>query len=134
MPLSVGDKLGPYEILAPIGAGGMGEVYRGHDTRLGRDIAIKVLPEHFVTPLARERFLREARACSGLSHPNICAIHDLGEFDGTSVSGHGNPGGRNPPALHRVAAREPGESFGLRNPVDPRPGSRACQGHRSSRY
>ena len=82
MPLSVGDKLGPYEILAPIGAGGMGEVYRGHDTRLGRDIAIKVLPEHFVTPLARERFLREARACSGLSHPNICAIHDLGEFEG----------------------------------------------------
>lgn len=48
MPLSVGDKLGPYEILAPIGAGGMGEVYRGHDTRLGRDIAIKVLPEHLL--------------------------------------------------------------------------------------
>jgi serine/threonine protein kinase/Flp pilus assembly protein TadD len=82
MPLSVGDKLGPYEILSPLGAGGMGEVYRGRDTRLGRDIAIKVLPESFATPLARERFLREARACSALSHPNICAIYDLGDSDG----------------------------------------------------
>jgi serine/threonine protein kinase/tetratricopeptide (TPR) repeat protein len=82
MPLSVGDRLGPYEILAPLGAGGMGEVYRGRDTRLGRDIAVKVLPERFATPLAHERFLREARACSALSHPNICAIYDLGDFDG----------------------------------------------------
>jgi serine/threonine protein kinase/Flp pilus assembly protein TadD len=82
MPLSVGDKLGPYEILAPLGAGGMGEVYRGRDTRLGRDIAIKVLPESFATPFARERFLREARACSALSHPNICAIYDLGDSEG----------------------------------------------------
>src|ERR1700730_6386637 len=57
MPLSVGDKLGPYEILAPLGAGGGGEVYRGRDTRLGRDIAIKVLPERFATPSACERFL-----------------------------------------------------------------------------
>ncbi len=81
MPLSVGDKLGPYEILAPLGAGGMGAVYRGRDSRLGRDVAIKILPERFVTPLARERFLREARACSALSHPNICAIFDLGDFD-----------------------------------------------------
>jgi serine/threonine protein kinase/Tfp pilus assembly protein PilF len=82
MPLSAGDKLGPYEIVAPLGAGGAGEVYRGRDTRLGRDIAIKVLPELFATPSARERFLREARACSALSHPNICAIYDLGEMDG----------------------------------------------------
>ena len=82
MPLSVGDKLGPYEVLAPLGAGGMGEVYRGRDTRLGRDIAIKVLPERFATPSAHERFLREARACSALSHPNICAIYDLGDVDG----------------------------------------------------
>src|ERR1700691_3670013 len=84
MPLSVGDRLGPYEILAPLGAGGMGEVYLGRDTRLGRDIAIKVLPEHFATPLARQRFLREARACSALSHPNICAIYDVGDTDGRS--------------------------------------------------
>ncbi len=82
MSLSVGDNLGPYEIVAPLGAGGMGEVYRGRDTRLGRDVAIKVLPENFATPFARERFLREARACSALSHPNICAIYDLGDFDG----------------------------------------------------
>jgi serine/threonine protein kinase/Tfp pilus assembly protein PilF len=82
MPLAVGDRLGPYEILAPIGAGGMGEVYRGRDTRLGRDIAIKVLAERFATPIARERFLREARACSALSHPNICAIYDLGDSAG----------------------------------------------------
>jgi len=82
MPLSVGDKLGPYEIIEPLGAGGMGEVYRAKDTRLGRDIAIKVLPDSFSSPLARERFLREARACSALSHPNICAIHDLGDSEG----------------------------------------------------
>ncbi len=82
MPLSMGDRLGPYEILAPLGAGGMGEVYRSKDTRLGRDVAIKVLPESFATPVARERFLREARACSALSHPNICAIYDLGESGG----------------------------------------------------
>jgi len=78
----MGDRLGPYEIVAPLGAGGMGEVYRGRDTRLGRDIAIKILPERFSTPIARERFLREARACSALSHPNICAIYDLGESGG----------------------------------------------------
>lgn len=81
MPLSVGDQLGPYEILGPLGAGSMGEVYRGRDTRLGRDIAIKVLPERFATASARERFLREARACSALSHPNIYAIYDLGDFE-----------------------------------------------------
>jgi serine/threonine protein kinase/Flp pilus assembly protein TadD len=82
MPLSVGDQLGPYKILGPLGAGGFGEVYRGRDTRLDRDVAIKVLPERFATSSARERFLREARACSALSHPNICAIYDLGDVDG----------------------------------------------------
>jgi serine/threonine protein kinase/tetratricopeptide (TPR) repeat protein len=82
MTLTAGTRLGPYEILVLIGAGGMGEVYRGRDARLGRDIAIKVLPERFATPVARERFLREARACSALSHPNICAIYDLGDSGG----------------------------------------------------
>jgi TolB-like protein/lipoprotein NlpI len=82
MPLSPGTRLGPYEIVALIGAGGMGVVYRGKDARLGRDIAIKVLPESFASPLARERFLREARACSALSHPNICAVYDLGDSAG----------------------------------------------------
>jgi serine/threonine protein kinase/Tfp pilus assembly protein PilF len=82
MPLSVGDRLGPYEILAPIGAGGMGEVYKARDTRLHRDVAVKVLPQSFATDAARERFQREARAASALNHPNICVVHDVGEAQG----------------------------------------------------
>ena len=77
--LSAGARLGPYEIVSPLGAGGMGEVYRAKDTRLGRDVAIKVLPEHLSrSPDARARFEREARAVAALSHPNILAIHDFG--------------------------------------------------------
>jgi Tol biopolymer transport system component len=80
--LTSGTRLGPYEIVAPIGAGGMGEVYRARDTKLGRDVAIKVLPPDFVVrPEARARFEREARAVAALSHPNILAIHDFGEAD-----------------------------------------------------
>jgi Tfp pilus assembly protein PilF len=82
MPLSAGTKLGPYEIVAAIGAGGMGEVYRAHDTRLHRDVAIKVLPETLAHGSAWERFEREARAASALNHPNICAVYDVGEADG----------------------------------------------------
>ena len=82
MPLSLGDKLGPYEIVGPIGAGGMGQVYKARDTRLGRDVAIKVLPDAFPNQLSRERFNREARAASALNHPNICAIFDVGESGG----------------------------------------------------
>jgi tetratricopeptide (TPR) repeat protein len=82
MPLSAGDRLGPYEILAPIGKGGMGEVYRARDSRLHRDVAVKVLPQAFATDAARERFQREARAASALNHPNICVIHDVGEAAG----------------------------------------------------
>src|ERR1700680_3587401 len=82
MPLSIGDKLGPYEVLAPIGKGGMGEVYRARDPRLNRDVAIKVLPQAFATDAARERFQREARAASALDHPNICVVHDVGEATG----------------------------------------------------
>src|SRR6202171_1906540 len=73
MPLSAGDKLGPYEILASIGAGGMGEVYRARDARLNRDVAIKVSAAQF-----SERFGREARAVAALNHPNICHIYDVG--------------------------------------------------------
>src|SRR6202140_4814516 len=73
MPLSIGDKLGPYEILAPIGAGGMGEVYRAHDSRLNRDVAIKVSAAQF-----SERFEREAKAIAALNHPNICHLYDVG--------------------------------------------------------
>jgi Tol biopolymer transport system component len=77
--LSPGTTLGPYEIVAPIGAGGMGEVYRARDTRLGRDVAIKVLPQHLSTqPEIRTRFEREAKTVSSLNHPNICVLYDVG--------------------------------------------------------
>jgi len=82
MPLSAGEKLGPYEILALIGAGGMGEVYCARDPRLNRDVAVKVLPQAFATEAARGRFQREAHAASALNHPNICAIYDVGESAG----------------------------------------------------
>jgi serine/threonine protein kinase len=73
MPLSAGEKLGPYEILELIGAGGMGEVYRARDTRLNRDVAIKVSAERF-----NDRFSREAQAVAALNHPNICSLFDVG--------------------------------------------------------
>jgi len=82
MSLAAGLKLGPYEILAPIGKGGMGEVYKARDTRLHREVAVKVLPQSFATEAARERFQREARAASALNHPNICAVYDVGESEG----------------------------------------------------
>jgi eukaryotic-like serine/threonine-protein kinase len=82
MPFSAATRLGPYEILAPIGAGGMGEVYKARDTRLHREVAVKVLLQSFETEAARERFQREARAASALNHPNICTIYDVGESEG----------------------------------------------------
>jgi eukaryotic-like serine/threonine-protein kinase len=79
MSLSPGSRLGPYEVLSPLGAGGMGEVYRARDTRLDRTVAVKVLPPGLsASPDARQRFEREARAISRLSHPNICALYDVG--------------------------------------------------------
>jgi eukaryotic-like serine/threonine-protein kinase len=85
MTFSSGKMLGPYEIQSPLGAGGMGEVYRARDTRLARTVAIKVLPEHLAEkPEAKERFDREARAISSLSHPNICLLYDVGQQDGIS--------------------------------------------------
>src|SRR5262245_16415168 len=79
MPLTPGQRLGPYEIVEPLGSGGMGEVYRAKDTRLGRAVAVKVLAEMIArTPDARARFEREVRAVAALSHPNILAIHDIG--------------------------------------------------------
>ena len=83
MPLSPGDRLGPYEILAPIGAGGMGEVYKARDSRLKRDVALKILPAEVSADLARrQRFEQEARAVAALNHPNIVAIYDEGEDHG----------------------------------------------------
>jgi len=83
MTLSSGTKLGPYEIVTPLGAGGMGEVYRARDTRLNRTVAVKIIPSHLSSsPEARQRFEREARAISALNHPNICTLFDVGHQDG----------------------------------------------------
>src|SRR5438445_12893050 len=89
MPLQPGERLGPYEILSPLGAGGMGQVYRARDSRLKRDVAIKVSAAQF-----SERFEREAQAIAALNHPNICTLHDIGpnylvmEFiEGTPLAG-----------------------------------------------
>ena len=85
MPLSTGTKLGPYEILAPIGAGGMGEVYKARDTRLNRDVALKILPDDMAAdPSRRQRFETEARAVAALNHPNIVAIYDVAFEDRTA--------------------------------------------------
>jgi len=82
MPISVGSRLGPYEVLAPLGAGGMGEVYRAKDGRLGRDVALKVLPTDVARDAGRRsRFEQEARSASALAHPNIVAVYDVGESD-----------------------------------------------------
>src|SRR6267143_1456344 len=83
MPLSPGVRLGPYEILDAIGAGGMGEVYRAKDTRLDRTVAIKILPAHLSSdPLSKQRFEREAKTISSLNHPHICVLYDVGSQDG----------------------------------------------------
>src|SRR5450631_401534 len=83
MALTSGARVGPYEIISAAGAGGMGEVYRGRDTRLDRTVAIKILPAHLSdNPEARQRFDREARAISSLNHPNICTLYDVGHQNG----------------------------------------------------
>jgi eukaryotic-like serine/threonine-protein kinase len=84
MALTSGSKLGPYEILAPLGAGAMGEVYRARDPRLGRDVALKILPSAFATDASRQaRFEQEARAAAALNHPNIVGVFDIGAAEGS---------------------------------------------------
>ena len=97
MTLAAGTKLGSYQIDAPLGAGGMGEVYKATDTRLDRTVAIKVLPEHVAAdPDLKQRFEREARTVAALNHPHICTLYDIGREgerrDG--LPGHGVSGGR----------------------------------------
>ena len=83
MTLNPGTRLGPYEVIAPLGAGGMGEVYRARDTRLDRTVAIKILPAHLSgSPESRARLDREARTISSLNHPHICVLHDIGHTEG----------------------------------------------------
>ena len=92
MALTTGSRLGPYEILSPLGAGGMGEVYRARDTRLGRDVAIKVLPEAFATdPDRLARFQREAQLLASLNHPNIAIIHGLEDYPPDVGAGFSRP-------------------------------------------
>src|SRR5450631_2797769 len=87
MAVTPGTKLGPYEILSPLGAGGMGEVYRARDSKLKREVAIKVLSQSLASdPDALGRFEREALAVAALSHPNILAIHDFGTHEGTAYA------------------------------------------------
>jgi serine/threonine protein kinase len=83
MALAPATRLGPYEILTPLGAGGTGEVYRARDTRLERAVAIKILPSQFSSdPVRKQRFEREAKTISNLNHPHICVLHDIGSQDG----------------------------------------------------
>jgi eukaryotic-like serine/threonine-protein kinase len=98
MALTSGTKLGPYEIQSPLGAGGMGEVYRARDTRLDRTVAVKILPPHLSSnPEAKQRFEREARAISSLNHPHICTLYDAqGRPGHSNVRMTGKPEATNP--------------------------------------
>jgi serine/threonine protein kinase len=87
MALASGTRLGPYEIVGALGAGGMGEVYKARDTRLDRTVAIKILPS--ADPDRRQRFEREAKAIAALSHPHICTLHDIGRLEPDAGAGEG---------------------------------------------
>ena len=108
--LQTGARLGPYQVVSPLGAGGMGEVYRAHDTRLGRDVAVKVLPKELTSDSQRLlRFEQEARAAGSISHPNILAIHDVGSQNGLPYLVAELLRGREPPVAgddHAITARE----------------------------
>ena len=128
-----GTQIGPYQLGARIGAGGMGEVYSARDTRLGRTVAIKVLPSHIANdPQARERFDREARAIAALNHPHICVLHDVGE---ATVPGDESPSGDQEPVTVRYLVMEllEGETLADRLARGPLPLDEAMRLRRRSR-
>ena len=127
MTLTAGTRLGPYEIVSPIGAGGMGEVYRAKDPRLGRDVAIKVLPTSFSQdPDRLKRFEQEARAAGVLNHPNITAVYDIGATDGSPRCRHTS----RPPARSRRNGR-PSKHVCSPNAASARTSSKLKHPHRA---
>jgi serine/threonine protein kinase len=132
MTLSPGTRLGHYEILSAIGAGGMGEVYRARDTKLGRQVALKVLPEAFATDSERlAPFKREAQVLASLNHPNIAAIYGLEEADGLRPLSpvFGEPGRRSTSVVRLVSATEWCRQTGDGSPTIP-----TVQGHMKSTF
>ena len=132
--IAAGAKLGPYEVVALIGAGGMGEVYRAKDTRLGRDVAVKVLPRSFATdPDRLRRFEQEARAAGMLNHPNILAVHDIGTHDGAPYVVSELLEGQTLRDADRRLADAAAQGIRDRGAVRARPRRRTRQGHRPPR-
>src|SRR5207244_13281497 len=122
MALTAGTKLGPYEILAMLGAGGMGEVYRALDTRLDRTVAVKVLASHLSSsPELKQRMEREAKAISSLNHRHICHLYDIGSQDGTDYMVIEFLEGETLAERLRKGAMAPNEIFKTGNPVDDAP-------------
>jgi len=118
MALTSGTKLGPYEIQSPLGAGGMGGVYRAKDTRLDRTVAIKVLPSHLSSNTdLKQRFEREARAISSLNHPHICTLHEVLRLSFSAVFVRSLP--------HRESALTPPGRGRAPSPHTPRPGEQS---------
>ena len=134
MALLPGTRLGPYEIVAPLGAGGMGEVYRARDTRLGREVAIKVLPaERLADEGRRRRFVQEARAASALNHPNIVTIHEIESAEGIDFIVMELRGGQDPGRPHPEAGDAPRRGAAGRDPDRGRAGRRSRRWHRPPR-
>ena len=134
MPLARGTRLGPYEILGPLGAGGMGEVWRARDTKLARDVALKVLPDHLSDDSkALARFENEAKAVAALSHPHILAIHDFGRIDGVSFVVTELLEGETLRAAASPRPASPPQGSRRRVPARRRPRRRAREGDRPPR-